>query len=79
MHAIKVELEDLGFRALYPRRYRVIESAVRKAKGNQKQFVAKIAETLKSALDKAGIPAASRAARRTSTASTRRCAARRSR
>jgi len=57
MHAIKVELEDLGFRALYPRRYRVIESAVRKAKGNQKQFVAKIAEALKSALDKAGIPA----------------------
>ena len=56
MHAIKVELEDLGFRALYPRRYRVIESAVRKAKGNQKQFVAKIAEALKSALDKAGIP-----------------------
>jgi RelA/SpoT family (p)ppGpp synthetase len=57
MHAIKVELEDLGFRALYPRRYRVIESAVRKAKGNQKQFVAKIAETLKGALDKAGVPA----------------------
>jgi RelA/SpoT family (p)ppGpp synthetase len=57
MHAIKVELEDLGFRALYPRRYRVIEAAVRKAKGNQKQFVAKIAETLKGALDKAGIPA----------------------
>ncbi len=57
MHAIKVELEDLGFRALYPRRYRVIESAVRKAKGNQKQFVAKIAEALKGALEKAGIPA----------------------
>jgi len=57
MHAIKVELEDLGFRALYPRRYRVIESVVRKAKGNHKQFVTKIAETLKGALDKAGIPA----------------------
>jgi RelA/SpoT family (p)ppGpp synthetase len=57
MHAIKVELEDLGFRALYPRRYRVIETAVRKAKGNQKQFVTKIAEALKSALEKAGIPA----------------------
>jgi RelA/SpoT family (p)ppGpp synthetase len=57
MHAIKVELEDLGFRALYPRRYRVIESAVRKAKGNQKQFVAKIAGALKGALEKAGVPA----------------------
>ncbi|MGB5102499.1 MAG: bifunctional GTP diphosphokinase/guanosine-3',5'-bis pyrophosphate 3'-pyrophosphohydrolase [Steroidobacteraceae bacterium] len=57
MHAIKVELEDLGFRSLYPRRYKVIESAVRKAKGNQKQFVGRIAEALKAALDKAAIPA----------------------
>jgi GTP diphosphokinase / guanosine-3',5'-bis(diphosphate) 3'-diphosphatase len=57
MHSIKVELEDLGFRALYPRRYRVIETAVRKAKGNQKQFVARIAGALGTALEKAGIPA----------------------
>src|SRR5512145_1629093 len=57
MHAIKVELEDLGFHALYPRRYKVIETAVRKAKGNQKQFVARIAASLGAALDKAGIPA----------------------
>jgi RelA/SpoT family (p)ppGpp synthetase len=57
MHAIKTELEDLGFRSLYPRRYRVIESAVRRAKGNQKQFVGRIADALKSALDKAGIQA----------------------
>jgi RelA/SpoT family (p)ppGpp synthetase len=55
MHAIKVELEDLGFRSLYPRRYRVIETAVRKAKGNQKQFVGRITETLENALAKAGI------------------------
>src|SRR6188474_3985598 len=39
MHSIKRELEDLGFRALYPRRYKVIETAVKTAKGNQKQFV----------------------------------------
>jgi len=57
MHAIKTELEDLGFRALYPRRYRVIESAVRRAKGNQKQFVGRISEGLRAALDKAGIQA----------------------
>jgi GTP pyrophosphokinase len=53
MHGIKVELEDLGFRALYPRRYKVIETAVRKAKGNQKQFVARISVTLEAALGKA--------------------------
>jgi RelA/SpoT family (p)ppGpp synthetase len=57
MHAIKVELEDLGFRSLYPRRYRVIETAVRKAKGNQKQFVTRISEVLEAALERAAIPA----------------------
>jgi GTP diphosphokinase / guanosine-3',5'-bis(diphosphate) 3'-diphosphatase len=57
MHAIKTELEELGFRAMYPKRYKVIETAVRKAKGNQKQFVGKIADTLRAALEKAGIQA----------------------
>jgi RelA/SpoT family (p)ppGpp synthetase len=57
MHSIKVELEDLGFRSLYPRRYKVIETAVRKAKGNQKQFVGRIAQALEAALGKAGVPA----------------------
>jgi RelA/SpoT family (p)ppGpp synthetase len=55
MHGIKVELEDLGFRALYPRRYKVIETAVRKAKGNQKQFVARIKVALEAALAKAEV------------------------
>ncbi len=57
MHAIKRELEDLGFRALYPRRYKVIETAVKAAKGNQKQFVGRISTSLKDALAQAGIPA----------------------
>jgi RelA/SpoT family (p)ppGpp synthetase len=57
MHSIKVELEDLGFRSLYPRRYKVIETAVRKAKGNQKQFVGRIAHALEAALKKAGVSA----------------------
>jgi guanosine-3',5'-bis(diphosphate) 3'-pyrophosphohydrolase len=57
MHSIKRELEDLGFRALYPKRYKVIETAVRQAKGNQKQFVGKISSALKEALGKAGIDA----------------------
>jgi guanosine-3',5'-bis(diphosphate) 3'-pyrophosphohydrolase len=57
MHAIKVELEDRGFQALYPRRYRIIEHAVRRAKGNQKQFVARIKLAIEAALGKAGIEA----------------------
>ncbi len=55
MHAIKVELEALGFRSLYPRRYKVIETAVRKAKGNQKQFVGNICDALGTALTRAGV------------------------
>jgi guanosine-3',5'-bis(diphosphate) 3'-pyrophosphohydrolase len=58
MYAIKRELEDLGFRALYPRRCKVIEAAVRQAKGNQKQFVGRIADSLKAALEKSGIEGA---------------------
>ena len=57
MHAIKRELEDLGFRALYPRRYKVIETAVKTARGNHKQFVGRISASLKEALDAAKIPA----------------------
>jgi GTP pyrophosphokinase len=57
MHAIKRELEDLGFRALYPKRYKVIETAVKAARGNHKQFVGRISASLKEALDAAKIPA----------------------
>ena len=55
MHAIKRELEDLGFRSLYPRRYKVIETAVRKTRGNHKQFIGKIVDSLTAALGKVGI------------------------
>lgn len=55
IHSVKSELEDLGFKALYPSRYRVIEKALKRARGNQKQFVGKIAENLRDALAKAGI------------------------
>jgi RelA/SpoT family (p)ppGpp synthetase len=55
IHSIKSELEELGFKALYPGRYRIIEKAIKKARGNQKQFVGKIAENLREALDKAGV------------------------
>jgi RelA/SpoT family (p)ppGpp synthetase len=57
LYKIKLELEDLGFRTLYPQRYRVIERALKKARGNQKEFLGKIADTLNAALKKAEIPA----------------------
>jgi RelA/SpoT family (p)ppGpp synthetase len=55
LYSIKLELEDLGFRTLYPDRYRVIERALKRARGNQKEFLGKIRAQLESALAKAGI------------------------
>src|SRR5690606_17453641 len=55
IHSIKSELEELGFKALYPGRYRIIEKAIKKARGNQKQFIGKIAQNLRDALEKANI------------------------
>src|SRR5271155_3115732 len=58
LYAVKLELEDLGFRALYPYRYRVLERELKRARGNQKEFIGKIAATFKGALKKASIEAA---------------------
>jgi RelA/SpoT family (p)ppGpp synthetase len=55
IHTVKSELEELGFKALYPGRYRIIEKALKKARGNQKQFVGKIADNLRTALEKAQV------------------------
>jgi GTP diphosphokinase / guanosine-3',5'-bis(diphosphate) 3'-diphosphatase len=55
LYKIKLELEDLGFRALYPQRYRVIERALKRARGNHKEFLGKLADTLSAALKKAQI------------------------
>ena len=57
LYTMKLELEDLGFRALYPHRYRVLEKELKRARGNQKQFIGKISETLTTALGKSGIKA----------------------
>jgi RelA/SpoT family (p)ppGpp synthetase len=57
LYNMKLELEDLGFRAAYPHRYRVLDRALKKARGNQKQFLTKIADTLSVALAKADVKA----------------------
>jgi RelA/SpoT family (p)ppGpp synthetase len=50
IHSIKLELEDLGFRTLYPHRYRVIERELKRARGNQREFLPKIVKALRGAL-----------------------------
>jgi guanosine-3',5'-bis(diphosphate) 3'-pyrophosphohydrolase len=55
IHSVKLELEDLGFRSLYPRRYRVIERELKRSRGNQKEFLPKITSNLRKALEQTGI------------------------
>ncbi len=57
LYNLKLELEDLGFAALYPQRYRVLERTLRRARGNQKQFLKKIEQQTTAALIKNEIAA----------------------
>ena len=52
-----IELEDLGFRALYPQRYRVLEAQVKKARGHRKRVVSKIETAMKRRLRQEGVTA----------------------
>ncbi|SEO43792.1 GTP pyrophosphokinase [Nitrosospira multiformis] len=51
------ELQDLSFRYLYPRRYRVLTNATRAARGNRREMVTKILDTMKQRLKTAGLDA----------------------
>src|SRR5207253_10120644 len=42
LYSIKLELEDLGFKALYPRRYQVPARTSRRARGHQEGFVTEV-------------------------------------
>ena len=42
MNQVRLELEELGFAAHYPMRYRVLAEAVRRARGNRKEILHKI-------------------------------------
>lgn len=55
MNSIRLELEDLGFAAMHPMRYRVLAEAVRKARGNRKEIVGKLEETIKERLRQEGL------------------------
>jgi len=55
MHQLRSELEELGFMALYPLRSRVLDEALRRARGNRHDLVGKIESRLRQSLDAAGI------------------------
>ena len=50
LNAIYQELEDLGFKHLYPTRYSVLSKALKAARGNRREVVGKILETIRQRL-----------------------------
>jgi len=57
MNSIRIEFEELGFKAMYPLRSSMIEKAVRKARGNRKEIVTNIQESISSTLEREGVSA----------------------
>jgi len=56
INALRVELEDLGFAALYPLRYRVLEKAVLEARGHRKEVLNKIETAIKRRIQQEQLP-----------------------
>jgi GTP pyrophosphokinase len=46
LNALYYELEDLGFHALHPTRFRVLDKALKKARGNRRDAVGKIEDAI---------------------------------
>jgi guanosine-3',5'-bis(diphosphate) 3'-pyrophosphohydrolase len=57
IHEIKNELEELGFQAMYPLRYRALKGAVKQARGNRKEVIENTRKEVESRLAAAGIEA----------------------
>ncbi len=55
MNKIRHELENNGFRALYPMRYRILKEAAQKAHGNHKQVVSALKQKITTRLTKSGL------------------------
>lgn len=56
MNELRIELEELGFAAMYPMRYRVLEQCVKKARGNRKEVLATIEAALRKRLCDCDLP-----------------------
>ncbi|MCE5232593.1 MAG: bifunctional (p)ppGpp synthetase/guanosine-3',5'-bis(diphosphate) 3'-pyrophosphohydrolase [Mizugakiibacter sp.] len=56
MNRIKAELQDLGFRTLYPDRHRVIAARIRSALGNRREAMGRIETALQARLAAEHIP-----------------------
>ncbi|MEW6444760.1 MAG: bifunctional GTP diphosphokinase/guanosine-3',5'-bis pyrophosphate 3'-pyrophosphohydrolase [Pseudomonadota bacterium] len=57
LNNLRHELEDLGFQAMHPMRYRILEQTVRKARGNRREVMQKIEDAFNARLHEEGIRA----------------------
>ncbi len=57
LHAVFQELQDLGFRYLFPNRYQVLTKAIRAARGNRREVVGKILTAIQQRLTAFGVDA----------------------
>ena len=55
INAVRIELEDLGFKSIHPLRHAVLDQAVKKAKGHRSEIVNKISDNILHHLTEAGI------------------------
>lgn len=55
MQSMRVEFEDLGFKAMHPMRSERIRAAVRRARGNRNEIVEKIEQSLIHCLEREGL------------------------
>ena len=55
MNRVRLELEELGFAALYPLRYRVIAERMKKSRGNRKEIVSKIESSITERMKQEGL------------------------
>lgn len=57
INTLRLELEDLGFRAMYPMRYRILEHTMLQEAGHRKEVIQTIHNALSTRLDELGIEA----------------------
>ncbi len=55
MNQMRLELEDLGFKAMYPMRSRVLKENVKNARGNRKELISKLEQAIVNRLEELGL------------------------
>ncbi|MBK4765333.1 MAG: bifunctional GTP diphosphokinase/guanosine-3',5'-bis pyrophosphate 3'-pyrophosphohydrolase [Pantoea sp. Brub] len=55
IHHLKIELEELGFKTIYPNRYHILKKVVKTARGNRKEIIQKLFDAITGRLNEAKI------------------------